>query len=91
MWSANPPLSAFGRPLGTRPVEEGLLRERSFASGNLLESWHESVLMDADNRYITMVAEKRGLVENARKNVFSMAANTKQGSTFANALRVAMF
>jgi len=46
-------------------------------------------VMDAYTHFIK-AAEKLGLVENARMDVFSMAANTKQGSTFANALRVAM-
>jgi len=41
--SANLQLSAFARPLGTRPVEEAWLRERSFAADNLLEFWHESM------------------------------------------------
>jgi hypothetical protein len=36
------------------------------------------------------VAEKLGVAEDARKDVFSMAANAQKGSIFANALRVAM-
>jgi hypothetical protein len=46
-------------------------------------------VVDAYTHFIK-AAEKLGLAENARKDVFSMAANTTQGSSFANALRVAM-
>jgi hypothetical protein len=45
-------------------------------------------VMDACTHFIK-AAEKLGVAEDARREVLSMAANAKQGSTFANALRVA--
>ena len=46
-------------------------------------------VMEAYTHFIK-AAEKLGVAEEARKDVLSMAANAKQGSTFASALRVAM-
>jgi tetratricopeptide (TPR) repeat protein len=46
-------------------------------------------VMDAYTHFIK-AAEKLGVAEDARKDVFSMAANAQKGSIFANALRVAM-
>ncbi len=46
-------------------------------------------VMNACTHFIK-AAETLGVAEDARRDVLSMAANAKQGSTFANALRVAM-
>jgi hypothetical protein len=46
-------------------------------------------VMEACTHFIR-AAEKLGVAEDARNDVLSMGANAKRGSTFANALRVAM-
>ena len=46
-------------------------------------------VMDAYTHFIK-AAEKLGVAEDARKDALAMAANAKQGSTFAKALHCAM-